>query len=255
MVAHVLIQKARDRQMSRRFLLVTHIAEEKHDRASDWLRRHGQTVEWVCPAAGEALPALGEDVAGIIVYGGRYDVDQQEVYPFLKDEMALIDAALARKTPVLGLCLGAQLMAHVLGAKVQRHPEGAAEYGYYRLEVMPEAREHIPDGLGVLQSHWHGWFDTPAGATALARSELYPQQAFRYGSSAYALQFHPEASLETMTRWARRRPPERHALPGAHAPERQIADHALYDAALGEWFEGFMARWTGLPARERAAAE
>jgi len=241
--------------MSRKFLLVSHAAEEKADRASAWLGRHGQPVAWVCPAAGEALPALTEDVAGIIVYGGRYDVEQQEIYPFLTDEMAFIDAALARETPLLGLCLGAQLMAHVLGAKVHRHPEGAAEYGYYRLDVAPEAREHIPDGLNVLQSHWHGWFDTPAGATLLARSALYPQQAFRYGANAYAFQFHPEATLETMTRWVGRRPAERHALPGAHLPERQIADHALYDDALGRWFEDFLARWTGLPATQNAAAE
>lgn len=241
--------------MSRKFILVTHNSEEKTDRASAWLGRHGQPVAWVCPAAGEALPALTEDVAGIIVYGGRHDVDQQETYPFLKGEMAFIDAALKRETPVLGLCLGAQLMAHVLGAKVHRHPEGAAEYGYYRLDVAPQGRAHIPDDLTVLQSHWTGWFDTPAGATLLARSDLFPQQAFRYGSGAYAFQFHPEATRETLTRWAGRRPPERHALPGAHPPERQLADHALYDAALGAWFEAFMARWTGLPATERAAAE
>jgi GMP synthase (glutamine-hydrolysing) len=241
--------------MSRRFVLVTHDADERDDRASAWLRRHGQPLEWVCPAVGEALPVLGEDVAGIIVYGGRYDVDQQEAYPFLTDEMAFIDAALGRETPVLGLCLGAQLMAHVLGAKVHRHPEGAAEYGYYRLDAAPGAGDDIPHGLSVLQSHWHGWFDTPAGASLLARSELYPQQAFRYGRSAYALQFHPEATGETMRRWIGRRPAQRHALPGAHLPERQIADHALYDEALAQWFEAFMARWAGPAASEWAAAE
>lgn len=241
--------------MSRKFILVTHIADERDDRASAWLRRHGQALEWVCPPAGEALPALDEDVAGIIVYGGRYDVDQERKYPFLSDEMGFIETARARETPILGLCLGAQLMAHVLGAKVQRHPQGAAEYGYYRLSVEPEARAHIPDGLTVLQSHWHGWFDTPAGATNLAASELYPQQAFRYGTNAYAFQFHPEARRETLARWAGRRPPERHALPGAHPPERQLADHAIYDDALGEWFEAFLARWTGLPETRRNAAE
>ena len=255
MVARAIIQGSRESQMSRKFVLVAHNAREKDDRASAWLRRHGHPVEWVCPAAGEPLPALGEDVAGIVVYGGPHDVDQQETHTFLTGEMAFIDAALAREVPVLGICLGAQLMAHVLGQKVHGHPEGAAEYGYYRLDVAPEGRDHIPDGLTALQSHWHGWYDTPAGATLLARSELFPQQAFRYGTNAYAFQFHPEASRETMSRWAGRRPPERHAMPGAHLPERQIADHALYDAALGQWFEDFLARWAGVPETQDAAAE
>jgi len=241
--------------MSGKFVLVAHDTDDKDDHASAWLRRHGHPVQWTCPAAGEPLPALDEDVAGIIVYGGRHDVDQQEAHPFLTDEMAFIEAALQREVPALGICLGAQLMAHVLGVKVHGHPEGAAEYGYYRLEVTPEGRDHITDGLTALQSHWHGWYDTPAGATLLARSDLFPQQAFRYGTNAYAFQFHPEATRATMSRWVGRRPPERHALPGAHAPERQMADNALYDAALGQWFEDFMARWAGLPATQRTAAE
>ncbi len=241
--------------MTRRFVLVAHNADEHDDRASAWLRRHGWPVQWVCPVSGEPLPAPGEDVAGAIVYGGKYDIDQQDAYPFLKDEMAWIDAALARDIPLLGICLGAQVMAHVLGQKVHGHPQGRAEYGYYPIEATAPGRDLVGDGLTVLQSHWHGWYDTPAGAEQLARSEHFPQQAFRYGKRAYALQFHPEASFATMSRWVGRRPAERHALPGAHPPERQLADHALYDAALGQWFEDFMTHWASSPAAAEAAAE
>jgi len=240
--------------MVRKFVLVTHAGDESDDRASVWLARQGYRMERVCPADGEALPAMGEDVAGTIVYGGKFDVDNQDDYPFLKDELGWIDCALRRNVPVLGICLGAQLMAHALGQKVHAHPAGCAEYGYYRIEATPEGKSIIGEDLTVLQSHWHGWYETPAGATLLARSELFPQQAFQYGAHGFAVQFHPEASLATMTRWVGRRG-ERNYLPGAFAPERQIADHGLHDGRLGQWFEDFLARWAGVPETTRAAAE
>jgi GMP synthase (glutamine-hydrolysing) len=240
--------------MTRKFVLVSHASDERDDRASAWLARQGYSLEWVCPAAGEALPQMGADVAGTIVYGGRYDVDQQDQLPFLKDELAWIDSALRLGVPLLGICLGAQLLAHVLGQKVHGHPQGCAEYGYYPLAATPEGRTLIGDGLTALQSHWHGWYETPAGATLLARSELFPQQAFVYGSNAFAVQFHPETSFATMARWVGRRG-ERNFLPGAFAPERQLADHARHDAALGRWFDGFLVGWAGLPEVAGAAAE
>src|SRR5262245_52682971 len=116
-------------------LLIVHDRDEMDDRASAWARRQGYDLRWVCPAEGERLPALDDRIAGVIVYGGAQDVDQQESLTYLKDEMRLLDSALKRATPVLGLCLGAQLLAHTLGAKVSGHPGGFAEYGYY--DLMP----------------------------------------------------------------------------------------------------------------------
>ena len=116
-----------------------------------------------------------------------------------------------------------------------------------------EVRWDLSCGIGP-NGHWHGWFDTPPGAVRLASSELFPEQAFRYGQNAYGFQFHPEASLATMSKWAARRG-ERNSMPGAHRPDRQIADHALYDAALGAWFERFLEGWIGAPERLSQAAE
>src|ERR1700752_456222 len=123
---------------SRVMLLIVHDRDEMDDRASAWARRQGYELRWICPADGDALPALDASIAGIVVYGGAQDVDQQDRLPYLKNEIRLLDAALKRETPVLGLCLGAQLLAHTLGEKVSGHPEGHPEYGYYDLVPTQE---------------------------------------------------------------------------------------------------------------------
>lgn len=240
--------------MKSEIVLVSHDPEETDDRASAWLKHQGWRTRWVCPAAGDKLPDMTDEVAGTIIYGGKYDVREQKTYPFLKDELAWVEAGLSRGIPVLGLCLGAQLMAHVLGEPVGPHPEGYAEYAYYPLKPTAAGRGLFADGLTVLQSHWHGWFSTPRGAEALAASELFPEQAFRYGRQAYALQFHPEASLATLKRWIGRRG-ARNEMRGAYPPERQVADHAVYDSALGAWFERFLGDWLAPAEGSLKAAE
>ena len=115
------------------------------------------------------------------------------------------------------------------------------EYGYYPIRPTPDGRALIPDGLMVLQSHYHQ-FDVPPGATNLASSELFPHQAFCYGEKAIGLQFHPEASRQMLQAWIRRRG-ERNRAPGAYPPARQLADNVRYDAALAAWFQSFLEEW------------
>jgi GMP synthase (glutamine-hydrolysing) len=236
-----------------RVILITHDKDDKDDRASIWLKQQGFELAWSCPAAGEPIPALDERTAGVVIYGGKYDVGEQAAYPFLVDELKFIDAALARGTPLLGICLGGQLLAHALGEAVGPHSEARAEYGYYDLIPTEAGRAEFGAGLKVLQSHWHGWYRTPKDAVKLAGSEGFPEQAFRYGENAYGIQFHPEASRTMLTRWVGRRPPVRHALRGAFPPDRQLADNLLYDRALADWFHDFLGRWSGVALRREAA--
>ncbi|MGI9462720.1 MAG: glutamine amidotransferase-related protein [Aestuariivirgaceae bacterium] len=245
--------------MASPILHIGHANDECDDRASAWAGARGFVSDWRFPYAGDSLPGIGpgneEDIAAVIIYGGRFDVEPKSASPFLRDEARLVEAALERELPLLGLCLGAQLIADVLGVGVGPHPDGHAEYGYYPLIASEEGRQVFGDDLVVLQSHWHGWYELPAGAVHLARTEHFPEQAFRYGRNAYAMQFHPEASFSTMSRWATRRPPERHAMPGAYPPERQLADHAVYDRPLGDWFTGFLDNWIDSAATVHEAAE
>src|SRR5689334_16531484 len=101
--------------MTGKIILVTHDKDEKDDRASLWLKRQGYELAWACPAEGEPIPPLTDDIAGVVIYGGRHCVDEERRYPFLKDELRFIEAALTRKIPFLGICLGGQLLAHALG--------------------------------------------------------------------------------------------------------------------------------------------
>lgn len=239
-----------------KILALLHDTADAANHCTAWLEANGHEVVLACPAAGDAIPMLDTDVAGVVVFGGRFDVKMKADLSFLRAELAFIEAVLKRELPYLGLCLGGQLLAHVLGEAVDLHPQGFAEYGYYDLIATPEGADFVgPRPLKVLQSHWHGWYGTPKGATRLAYTDAFPQQAFRFGAKAFGLQFHPEATRATLERWISRRPAERYLLKGTHPPDMQRADHAAHDAALRTWFESFLGNWIGptLSAMERPA--
>jgi GMP synthase (glutamine-hydrolysing) len=137
------------------------------------------------------------DAAGLIVMGGPQSVYEQDKFPFLRDEMRLIEDALKHAKPILGVCLGSQLLATALGASV--YPVRQKEIGWHRVSLTPSAAvngifEGEPRSLTAF--HWHGdIFDLPRGATLLASSALTANQAFRYGKNAYGLLFHMEVAL------------------------------------------------------------
>ena len=233
-------------------ILISHDrAEHDDDRVSAFLKSKDFKLLWACPAEGDSVPPLTGETLALVVYGGKYGVPDKDTHAFLKDEMRAIDAALRRDIPVLGICLGAQLLAHELGASVGPHPHAVHEYGYYPLNPTPAGRAFIPEALIVLESHYHQ-FALPAGAERLASTDLYENQAFRYAGKAFGLQFHPEASRNSLGRWILRRGNRNYAR-GAHPPERQLADHARYDAGLAHWFSGFLEKWIA-PALEKSKA-
>jgi GMP synthase (glutamine-hydrolysing) len=150
----------------------------------------------------DTRPAL-DGYAGLVVLGGPMNVDQIDEYPHLKTETEVIQEAVRRGIPVLGICLGAQLIAKAMGAKV--YPGTEKEIGWYDLSVTEAARTdplfaHLRPTERVFQ--WHGdTFDIPAGAVRLASSPLFPNQAFRYRNNVYALQFHLEVDGPLIERW------------------------------------------------------
>ncbi len=144
-----------------------------------------------------------DDVDALIVMGGPMGVYDTPKYSFLASEVKLIAEVVRRGQPVLGVCLGAQLLAEALGARVYTGP--SPEIGFGNVELTEEARQDpvfkaLPDPLPVF--HWHGdTYDLPSGALLLARNSNYEHQAFRYGRSVYGLQFHVEVDLCTWKAW------------------------------------------------------
>jgi GMP synthase (glutamine-hydrolysing) len=146
-----------------------------------------------------AAPLLEADLA--VILGGPIGVYETDRYPFLNDELAALRHRLAAGRPTLGICLGAQLMAAALGARV--YPGGRKELGWGEVSLTEAGRAsslaHLA-GRPVL--HWHGdTFDLPDGAARLASTELYANQAFAVGRNALALQFHAEADSGRIEQW------------------------------------------------------
>jgi GMP synthase (glutamine-hydrolysing) len=162
-----------------------------------------QDLGWSCSylqAGVDDLSAAG-DAELLIVLGGPIGVYENSTYPFLNDELTLLRERLARQQPTLGICLGAQLMASALGARV--YPGGQKEIGWSALQLTPQGEASCLRHLqGVPVLHWHGdTFELPAGGIHLASSAVYPHQAFAIGQHALALQCHPEAQLRDFERW------------------------------------------------------
>jgi GMP synthase (glutamine-hydrolysing) len=159
----------------------------------------GLEVHTVKPLAGQALPDH-DQVAGTVVMGGPMNVDEVDVHPQLASEREWLAEALHREMPVLGVCLGAQLLARALGAEV-RAGEGP-ELGYAPVEIL-EPEDPILGALAPSTTvlHWHGdVFDLPEGATHLARSERTEVQAFRH-RNAWGVLFHPESDFALLEAW------------------------------------------------------
>jgi GMP synthase (glutamine-hydrolysing) len=167
--------------------------------------------------------------------------NDSESLPFIRTELDWIPVALSSGKPFLGICLGAQLLARVLGAKVAPHPDELMEIGYFQILPTHPSYEYFDSPRYVYQWHCEG-FELPSGAQLLAKGDIFPNQAFRYGETAYGLQFHPEMTTEMMDFWTTQAA-HMLALPGAQSRDEQKEKHALYGSDAEKWLQGFLGFW------------
>jgi GMP synthase (glutamine-hydrolysing) len=230
-------------KIAMRVLVLKNIETEGPGTIGDYLEENSWGRDVVELEKGE-LPPPVEDYHSVLVMGGPMGLYEADDYPFLRNGFRAVEEALKAGKKVLGVCLGAQVMAQVLGARVYKGH--AKEVGWLDITLTGEGLEDTamramaegPAGEGPSESfkvfHWHGdTFDLPEGATRLAGSELYENQAFSYGGGSYALQFHVEVTPEMLEEWFRGEP-ER---------ERVMADTARYhgecDARARNFYEKF----------------
>jgi GMP synthase (glutamine-hydrolysing) len=183
-------------------IALRHVAFEDLGSFEPFLRAAGYDITYYEAGYDDlaGLDPLAPDL--LVVLGGPIGAYDDGLYPFLRDELRLIDARLASGRPLIGLCLGAQLMARALGASVHPNPAGR-EIGWSPL-TLTEAGKASPLGAlaGIDVLHWHGdTFDLPTGSEALASTAITPNQAFLHGPAALGLQFHVEATARGMERW------------------------------------------------------
>jgi GMP synthase (glutamine-hydrolysing) len=181
--------------MTRTALVLQHAAPEGPGGIGDALRRADVATRIIHVYRGEPVPA-SLDADALVVMGGPMGVYEADQYPHLRDELRLIESALQQGRPLIGICLGSQLIAAALGARV--YPSGRKELGWYPVTLTEAAATDALLGDAPRQFvalHWHGdIFDLPAGAVHLASSQMTAHQAFRYAENAYALLFHMEVT-------------------------------------------------------------
>jgi GMP synthase (glutamine-hydrolysing) len=191
-------------------LILKNVSSEGPGTIEDHLRENGigyRTVDLMT----EELPSV-ENADTLVLMGGPMSVNESDIYPYIKKEVELVRDFIRKDKKVLGVCLGAQIMASSLGAKV--YPGAQKEIGWFDVELQEEGiRDSLMAKMAVHPKagdfwkkfkvfHWHGeTFDLPTGAVRLAKSALYPNQAFRYGKNAYAFQFHIEVRKEMVYEW------------------------------------------------------
>ena len=184
-------------------LVIEHVPHERLGTFEPALTAAGATLRpFRVFEPGARWPSMAE-VDGLVIMGGPMSVYQPKQYPWITKEMALLREALNRKIPILGVCLGAQMLAQALEAQVHAAP--AKEIGWYPLMREPGADgDPLMEAFGQTETvfQWHGdTFSLPKDAVRLASSPLCPEQGFRYGTSAYGLQFHLEVTEAMIRAW------------------------------------------------------
>ena len=220
-------------------LIVLHQETSSPGRVGNALRALGHGLDIRLPRFGDPLPETLDAHAGAVILGGPMSANDPDDY--VRREIDWIAVPLKEQRPFLGICLGAQMLARHLGARVAPHPEGRVEIGYYPIRATAAGRRicpHWPDHV----YHWHReGFELPSGAELLAEGGDFPMQAFRL-DNAFGLQFHPDVTYAMMHRWTTRGD-SRLELPGARPRHHHFADRAVHDVTERAWLRQFLDDW------------
>jgi GMP synthase (glutamine-hydrolysing) len=220
-------------------LIVLHQETSTPGRVGNALRALGHGLDIRRPRFGDSLPETLDNHAGAVIFGGPMSANDPD--DFVRREIDWIAVPLREQRPFLGICLGAQMLAKQLGARVAPHPEGRAQIGYY--PIRPTAAGHaVCPGWPDHVYHWHReGFELPEGAELLAEGSDFPVEAIRAGH-AFGFQFHPDVTYAMMHRWTTRGC-ERLTLPGACERARHFADRAVHDVTERAWLQQFLDGW------------
>jgi GMP synthase (glutamine-hydrolysing) len=206
-----------------------HVPFEDPANIAVWAEKRGHSVSGTALHDGQQMPATSQ-FDWLVILGGPMNVYEEQEYPWLAAEKRLIAEAIAQKMIVIGICLGAQLIADVLGARVYRNSQ--PEIGWFPVSLTEKANaspvfKGLPCRFNAF--HWHGdTFDIPAGAIGLARSDACVNQAFMYGQRVIGLQFHLESTMSSIRRLIENSQDEGGAGKYVQTPREMLAPNARF---------------------------
>lgn len=228
--------RSRPRDRKQPVLIVLHQERSSPGRVGQMLEDKGYALDIRRPVLGQELPKTLKDHAGAVVFGGPMSANDPDDY--IKTEINWLDVPLKEDKPFLGICLGAQMLVRHLGGKVEADREERTEIGWYPIHPTEHGRllMHWPNM--VYHFHREG-FSLPRGAKLLATGDVYPNQAFRYGENAWAVQFHAELTRAMMHRWVVHGA-HRFVLPNAQQGREHLEGRMIFDAPLKAWLSDFL---------------
>lgn len=234
--------------MKKPVLIVLHQEQSSPGRVGYALRQRGYSLDIRRPPLGDPLPASVNDHSGLVVFGGPMSANDTDEW--ITEELRCIETFTKADAPYLGLCLGAQMLCRVMGARVYKHSDEETEIGYYHLKPTKAgaalSRQWGADWPSQVY-HWHReGFDLPTSAELLAEGSAFPNQAFRLGKNGYGLQFHPEVTYAMICRWTVRAF-EKMQHKGAQEPAQHRAGWYEHDYAVKRWLDGFLDQWLVKP--------
>ena len=229
--------------MSRRILCVLHQAHSTTGQIGVALRQLGHRVQVVRPLVGQGMPRQISQFDGLIIFGGPMSANDDHL-PGISTELKVIERWMHMDRPVWGICLGAQLMARVLGSEVRSHPKNQVEVGWYPISPVGRGKRILGRLTHVYQWHTEG-FELPDDAEPLAFGRpmgSFREQAYMVGRHAFATQFHPEMYPKMMNTWLTRAGHMTH-LPGAMEIDSHRSGSARYFQKQSSWLKGALNRW------------
>jgi GMP synthase (glutamine-hydrolysing) len=220
-------------------LIILHQQNSTPGRIGNALRAQGYSLDIRRPRFGDPLPETLSAHAGVVIFGGPMSANDPDDY--IRREIDWIAVPLLEQRPLLGICLGAQMLAMHLGARVAPHCGGRVEMGYYPIHPT-RAGSRLCARWPSEVYHWHReGFGLPAGCELLAEGGDFPNQAIRFGN-AFGLQFHPDVTYAMMCRWTACGA-DRLNLPGAHPRNQHFAGRAAHDVIERAWLKQFLDGW------------
>jgi len=226
--------------MSKKVLVVVHQEHSTPGRVGEFLVARGYSLDRRCPNMGDPLPTDLSEYAASVVFGGPMSANDDHL-PGIRAELQWLEKhALPSERPLLGICLGGQQIARVLGARVGPHCDGLVEIGYYEVAPTDDGGDFLDCPTVFYQ--WHSeTFEIPDNTVHLAHNESFPGQAFRYDGSTYAIEFHPEMTREMVDNWCQSDGGSpKLAMPGAQPHEAHLEGFDCFAAETDRWLGRFL---------------